>query len=317
MLTLQDFEIEIAAGDGQAYPVSVLRSPSGQARSVLRLPSEHLPVSQWVVEVQDAVSSGQADVSALQSVGQALFEALFCDDVGRIYDLSQQTVRAQDEGLRIKLRINAPELTALPWELLYDAHQGEFVTLSRYTPLVRYLELPLPETDLAVQAPLRILGMIATPSDEFPLDVAREKGRFEQAIQDLRRRGLIELSWIEGQTWRDLQASLQQGPWHIFHFIGHATAAEHGDSSALLLADESGRSAPLTGNQLGRLVGAGCIGSLGLPAPQTALGSGPYDRAVSHCHRRVWPDRCLRQGQAIGTRPGAQSVAVRSTIRCV
>ncbi|MBN1934738.1 MAG: CHAT domain-containing protein [Anaerolineae bacterium] len=249
MSLLKDFEIEITPIDGAAYRVSVPRSPSGQAQATMHLRFDPAALSARLAEIEEAISAGQTD--QVQAFGSDLFDALFADDVGRIYALSLQAVRAQGEGLRIKLRINAPELIALPWEVLYDARQDEWVTLSRHTPIIRYLDLPLPETDLAVRPPLRILGMIATPSDLPPLDVEREKARLGKAIADLQQRGQVELTWVEGQTWRDLQAAMQGGPWHIFHFIGHAAANDEG---TLLLADPYGRSAPLTGSQLGRLL---------------------------------------------------------------
>jgi hypothetical protein len=62
------------------------------------------------------------------------------------------------------------------------------------------------------------------------------------------------LVWLEGQTWRDLQAAMQGGPWHIFHFVGHATTDDEVGEGFLLLADDYGDSAPLSATQLGRLL---------------------------------------------------------------
>lgn len=52
--------------------------------------------------------------------------------------------------------------------------------------------------------PLRILGMIASPSDLPRLDVDREKARVEHTMAGLMSRGLVELVWLPGQTRRDL-----------------------------------------------------------------------------------------------------------------
>jgi hypothetical protein len=66
------------------------------------------------------------------------------------------------------------------------------------------------------------LGMVASPRDLDPLDVEHEKGLMDEAIEDLQANGLVELSWLEGDTWRDLlRAMRREGPWHIFHFVGH------------------------------------------------------------------------------------------------
>jgi hypothetical protein len=179
---------------------------------------------------------------------------LIRDEVRSVYDMSRQATTTKGQGLRIKLHINAPGLAAIPWEFLYDARQAEFVALSRYTPIVRYLELPLPDPELPVTAPLRILGMVASPTDAVPLDVVREKARLEDAVGELQKVGRLELTWLEGQTWRDLHAAMQSGPWHIFHFIGHATSDEEAGEGVVLLADDSGDSSPLSATQLGRLL---------------------------------------------------------------
>jgi len=129
--------------------------------------------------------------------------------------------RHQSKGLCLKLCILSPELAALPWKFTYDERRGEYLCLSRNTPPVRYLEIPHPVHAVSVRGPLRILGMIANPKDLNLLDVDRERERIGKAIEDLRSRGLLDLVWLQGQTWRDLQRMMRQCPWHIFHFIGH------------------------------------------------------------------------------------------------
>jgi len=50
----------------------------------------------------------------------------------------------------------------LPWEYLYSPMGKRFLSLSTHTPIVRYLELPQKVSPLNVQAPLRILVMMAS-----------------------------------------------------------------------------------------------------------------------------------------------------------
>ena len=109
----------------------------------------------------------------MQHFAAALFDALFQGDIRTAYDRSVQRTSSADQGLRLKLRILAPELLTVPWEFLYDPRSQAFVALSRHTPVMRYLELLLPDPDFAVPPPLRILGIVAAPSDLPPLDGAR------------------------------------------------------------------------------------------------------------------------------------------------
>ena len=61
--------------------------------------------------------------------------------------------RRQGKGLRLKLHVLPPELSALPWEFIYEP-DGDYLVLSSTTPLVRYLDLPQRVEQLAVSSPL-------------------------------------------------------------------------------------------------------------------------------------------------------------------
>ena len=258
LLRLSDFDIEIGppAADGR-YPVAVLNSPSGQARAAMDFPWDASGLETRLAALEDAVLGGGGIAAGqnTQTFGSQLFDALLTGEVRTVYDRSRQAVASSGEGLRIRLRVNAPELATVPWEFLYDPRAGEFLALSRLTPIVRYLELPLGEQALAVKPPLRILGMIAGPSDAPPLDVAREKARLEQAVQPLQAKGQIELVWLEDPSWRGLQAAMQAGPWHVFHFVGHAAFDPNSGDGILLLAGDDGRSARISASQLAGLLG--------------------------------------------------------------
>ncbi len=102
--------------------------------------------------------------------------------------------------------------------------------------------------------PLRILGMVASPDGAVPLDVDREKALLEEALGPLRERKQVELVWLEGQTWRDLQQALQSGPWHIFHYIGHAGFDEQAGVGALMIADDQQEPRLLQATELDRLL---------------------------------------------------------------
>ncbi len=257
-----DFELEISPGDGHEYPVAVTRSPGGEARGVLHMPFRGLALENQLLILEKALlrSGGRRrtvlskEQRAVQDFGQALFAALFAGDIRSRYDVSLTKAHAQNHGLRVKLRILDPRLAALPWEFLYDADQGEYVCLTGETPIVRYLELPRPPRPLPVQLPLRVLGMVANPQDLQPLDAARERQRMARALQPLQAAGLVELTWLEGQTWRDLQRAMRRGPWHIFHFTGHGRFDPQADEGQIALADDEGYARYLSATGLGRLL---------------------------------------------------------------
>jgi len=258
-----DFELEIGPGSDGRYPVTVLHAPGGErARATMVFPFDRLTLENQLQSLQIALlrssSTRRRVMSAgeqtVETFGRSLFDALMIDDVRIRYAVSRRIADGEGKGLRLKLRIGDPALASLPWEYLYDPDEGDFVALSERTPLIRYLELPKPPRPLEVKPPLRILGMVSDPSDLDQLDVAAEKQRVERALRGLRERGLAELTWLEGQTWRDLLRAMRHGPWHIFYFIGHGGFDVARGEGIIALANDAGRAEYLGATSLGRVL---------------------------------------------------------------
>ena len=209
-----DFELELGLGDATAgWPVSVVQSPAGNARDILRLPG---------APDQLALDAQGLDAADARRYGQTLFDALLGHSlVGNSYTESLGAANALGKGLRVRLRIVDPALAVIPWELIYEQRFGEFMALSHETPLLRTAEAAQPLQPLAVTPPLRILGLAVDPTGE--LDLAAERAAVADALAGLVQRGQAELVWLAGGTWRDIQRALRgsNGAWHIFHFIGH------------------------------------------------------------------------------------------------
>ena len=92
-----DFDLEIGPGEGRTYPVSVLHSPAGEARTVMQFPFDELALENYLLKLQTALlrSGGRRrsildpHQQAVQDFGRALFEALFNGEVRSRYDLSR------------------------------------------------------------------------------------------------------------------------------------------------------------------------------------------------------------------------------------
>jgi CHAT domain len=59
---------------------------------------------------------------------------------------------------------------------------------------------------------------------------------------------------VAGQTYNDLEDALDNGPWHVFHFIGHGGYDRAADEGVLALADETGRTQPVGADDISRLL---------------------------------------------------------------
>ncbi len=259
-----DFEIHIAPGSGQDYPVVVLKSPAGETTGILRLPFDPAQLASQLQGIETAVRDSafpvrgiamdEAVKTSVKDFGKLLFEALFVDQVHAKFRMSQDRARLEEKGLRIRLRIEAPDLTTLPWEFLYDGSTGDYVALSSNTPLVRYLESDRPPETLTVKGPISILAMVASPNDRPKLNVRRERERMEAATKNLQDAGLLHLEWLEGSTWRDLQNALRKRPYHIFHFVGHGGFDAADGEGVLAFTNEDGATQLMNATQVGRLL---------------------------------------------------------------
>lgn len=94
-------------------------------------------------------------------MGQRLFDALFQGTINGAYRASMMVAQRNGERLRIVLRLNAPGLAALPWEAMWDPEVESYTCMRE--PLVRHVPAPYTLDPLEVVAPLRILGLTASP----------------------------------------------------------------------------------------------------------------------------------------------------------
>jgi hypothetical protein len=257
-----DLDLEIREGGPRGYSVAV-RSPAGEAQEEMRFPFDERQLRDKLKDLEIALlrSGGtrrrlSSEEQTVQNFGRSLFEAVLVGKVGTCYYRSMDQAQQQGKGLRLKLHVQPPNLTVLPWEFLYDPDRDEYLCFSRDTPIVRYTDLRQPVSRLTVAPPLRILGMVASPRDLDPLDVEHEKGLMDEAIEDLQADGLVELTWLEGESWRDLQRAMRRGgPWHIFHFVGHGDFDLTAEEGLIAFAEErTGRRHLLRSRDLARLL---------------------------------------------------------------
>jgi hypothetical protein len=255
-----DFDLKFTRKDAADSYRLDCRSPSGEAAGEFQLPLSPLEVENLILKLSRLKRASRAvdspEVAAARALGGKLFEAVFQGQVRDCFRASVEKVRSQTEtGLRLKLRLqDAPELADLPWEYLYDESCNRFLAQSVQTPLVRYLELPEGFNPLKTAFPLRILGLISSPSDHAALDSACEKKLVEQALAPLIDKGQAELDWLPKADLSSLRAALRQKEYHIFHFIGHGGFDKATEQGVLVLEDERGKGKLVSGETLGVLL---------------------------------------------------------------
>ena len=268
MSTDRDFIIELQGAPGR-YQLRV-RSPAGEESGEIQLDPATLVTDLQQLRANVLASAARfRGVGTLMSelelplrrVGVALYDAVFGGGVAALFLASRNEVERRDDQLRLVLRLPA-ELAMLPWELLFSQEHGGY--LCRRNTLVRYVDVPEPVRPLQVDLPLRVLGMVALPGDLASLDASEEKRQLEHVLDSLVRRGLVSLTWVDGQSWQDAQAALLGGC-HVFHFIGHGGFdSEHGEGM-VAFADAVGRQQRVRASALADLL------SLANPMPRLVV----------------------------------------------
>jgi uncharacterized RDD family membrane protein YckC len=256
---LLNFDLAIDPhGDG--FRARVLSSPAGEAENVFAFPFTDQDLEILILRVIGSVGRARrqlrrfesAERRLLEDFGGQLFQAVFAGSVRTCFERSVTAAEAADTGLRIRLRL-APAVQNAPWEYLHDREYG-FLSLSPETPVVRYLPIPKPVRPLPVRPPLRILAMIAAPTDLQRLQHEEEWQKLRSSLGELIDRGMVQLDRLPVGSLAALQRPLRTGDYHVLHFVGHGLYDETVQDGALVLEDDNGQSRLVTGRDLGMML---------------------------------------------------------------
>lgn len=255
-------EVAVSRGDKPGtYDVEVVRSAAGEASATVTFDAEGLLAQRnsWQRSLLASAVRTRRLVPEiverpLREVGEELFAALFSSPAlaGR-YRACLAIAQDRDEPLRVVLRLNAPELAPLPWEVMYDAETGSF--LSRREALLRQVPVTRGPAPLSVTRPLRILAIASNPRGLAPLDAEREAEYLAKALAEPIARGAIEVEWAPVATWETIQTLLLSGQWHIIHFVGHGDFDLESGEGVLAFVGPDGRSDPIEASRFVDLLG--------------------------------------------------------------
>jgi hypothetical protein len=246
---------------GDQYRAFVTDAPGGDADAVFGLPFApdaigRLAEATGVRRHMRPPQGPAAEPPDLRELGGRLYDAVFRDQVRSVLVASQKEAEAAGQHLRIRLRFSddAAGLATLPWEILFDPEQQQFLALSEARPIVRYLALPRPRPALVVKPPLSILVVLASPTDHVPLDLEQEWQAIETALADLRADEKVRLERLAAPTLEALQGRLLGEPVHVLHFVGHGLYEPDQAGGLLLFEDGQGDGHPVAARELALLL---------------------------------------------------------------
>jgi hypothetical protein len=249
----RDFDLHLRRS-GRRYVAHVIHSDAGEADEQFSLPFTELEIENLILKLRPSSSNRGASASnenAAKKLGGELYNAVFQGKVALRLASCIQLASQPQTKVRIRLRLDAaPELASLPWEFLYDESLNRFLSLSKETALVRYIDHPRPLDALSVSAPLKALVMISSPNDLPSLNVEAEWQKLQQSFGQFPA-GLVQVHRLAQASLAELDHQLSRDSYHIFHYIGHGLFDDPTGTSSLALEDENGGSFEIAGEKIG------------------------------------------------------------------
>ena len=222
------FVVWIAPGRDGARQV-LASSPWGQSVNSFSFPWSP---DEWLAISTELATTGRLSTvkpegpvpGGHQEIGEALFQALFCGEMRKLWVRSLDRASSRNRILHLCLRLEdqegRPPLDSLPWELLCQMDTLGFLALSRLTPISRSVMGPSPSPPPSPRV-MRILIVVSDLFSHGHLNLEREQREILTTLGNLPK---IEVIFLGRPRLEDLRQALLQQEIHILHFMGHADA---------------------------------------------------------------------------------------------
>ncbi len=226
--SFENFDIEFSAyhceGENESVRVRLLESPvEGQMPDTY----ETVEIPNSLHELARKLETRDLDFAGIAQLGSELAIVLLPGAVRDLYEQSLTSLKP-NQGLRIRLKMGAWALAALPWEYTYVHPHGApekervslgFLALNRRLSLVRYEIVPGTRRSLDPinENQLRLVALTAQPHGSAGLELENETESVKTAVGKIRD---IHLDTLAHATWDGFQSKLNESA-HIVHFAGH------------------------------------------------------------------------------------------------
>ncbi len=171
-----------------------------------------------VRQVEDRTTSA----AGLKELGEGLFRWLFPEAIERHLGRAEAVARDKGEKLRIRLRVEAPAIAALPLEFLYWPERGHYFAVNPHTALSRTLNVTInPNRVRPRQGPLHMLAIIADAADLPRLNPDEWEDILLHALAGPLDANQLTLQTVRRATRREIRNALLQQKPDIVQVIGH------------------------------------------------------------------------------------------------
>ena len=249
----------IESNDGSEWHVTA-DSRHGRARIRVAPPYAPHELDLMLLEVTRALERSASPVvtrrsdapaRVAQAFGKELTRTLMSGQADVIFDRCRNDARAHGGKVRVLLNVDGPRVSRIPWEFATDPQSDDFLALR--VSVARAPDVGRSVAPAPVHLPLRVLCVQSNPEDLDQLDAEAERARITDAFARVGSEK-VQLTWMPGDRWHDLAATLRSHPWHVLHFVGHGGYDRELGHGFVVLTGDDGRSLRLSALDLGRAV---------------------------------------------------------------
>jgi len=168
----------------------------------------------------------------------------------RLVEALRERLKANPKGIEC-LSKGADLLWRIPWEYLHDG--DEFLALSGRPYLTRK-PIGLGEVSaIKSPMPLRILVVVSSPNGVPELNSEKEIGVIQEVLDEARRKGWLEIDFLEIATLSNIRSKVKHFQPHILHYTGHGGKLPFSNETFLAGEDDDGELKPIFGDDLRRI----------------------------------------------------------------
>jgi WD40 repeat protein len=254
---VQDVVLKLNLVESSTEWILMCDSPTGGARARVPLPFTSEELTAQLHKLERSLMQSYSPVLVRRAAspektaldfGSRLAEVLLQPEIRLRFEDCRRIARERRSRVRVLLETDGAMVSKIPWEFAVDPKVGDDYLALRLS-FARYLSVSGQVTPLSVTPPLRVLGVHAQPTDRPRLDIGREQESLA-ALGSISS-DLVEVTWLDGGRWSDLSDALDQGGWHILHFIGHGGFDEELDAGFLELCGPTGEALQVPAAQIG------------------------------------------------------------------
>jgi tetratricopeptide (TPR) repeat protein len=195
----------------------------------------------------------------LVAFGQHLYNSLFQGSIRDSWMTARGIAQNRQQMLRLRLGLKDGQLLRLPWEVMHEGDRpiatGTDFVFSRYHS--RYANLPPAAAPIATDQPLKILMVLAAPTDQVVLALRQEALHLQTELQGLSARDQrsrpIELTILEQPGREQLTQALEHQHFQVFHYAGHSSLGTSG-GNLYLVNRRTGLTETLSGDDFAGLL---------------------------------------------------------------